>query len=89
MVMKARNAVIVWCIVWSALLAALSAIAAIMPDVANHWADEGRTLAGYQVVLLRIAAVWSRFWWLGTPVVILLASIPLVMLVLLSNKRPG
>jgi hypothetical protein len=52
--MQKRTASVVGCILLCVLLAAIFALAAVMPNTANRWIDEGIALAPYQILLLEL-----------------------------------
>jgi len=73
------------CLLASVLLGLLFTLAAVVPVYGNRWAASATQLSVWQEILLQIAGFWSRYWWLGTPLIIVLVSLVLGIVSLLKK----
>ena len=68
--MQFRKFITGLCFLGALLIGIMFALEFIMFRAAARWAEQGFEIPAYQRNLYSLAVFWSRFWWLGCPLVV-------------------
>ena len=89
--MRLKKVVVASVILSTLFVGGMFALQAIMFAAAKRWVKEGLEISPSQLMMFRISAFWSHFWWLGAPALVALVFLIVAAIFLLKDavRRKG